>query len=194
MVVASFSPELLLRIATHVQLSVKEIPRSERMGFLLGKKGHGVFSVEAYSPYKGGFRGSSYFDYESDKVKNRAVELTKQTGLDFLGLYHSHPLLGKEKVPNDIIEITDQSVSDRDSFLEDRWMPMGLIVGIARGKQALNKFSLKINKIWFIRHTGGLMQVICADDCRRIWVILGRLSCLFLWLAIRVVPEDSLCL
>ena len=181
MVVIRFSPELVVDLAEHVRAGASERPRRERMGFLFGSSRRSSRMVEAYAPYKGGFRGPWFVEFEPDRISERAYELEKSSGMKFLGLYHSHPLRSYEHIPEDLMDVTGQSEVDRMTFLENRWNPMSLIIGVGRGRQARRHFMVQASKAWFIRRERGYIQVLCTRNCQMLWVIQGRLSWFFLF-------------
>lgn len=181
MIVVRFAPELVVDLAEHVRGDENERPRRERMGFLFGYRMRGIRMVTAYAPYKGGYRGPWYVEYEPEKIRDRVEYIEEKTGKTFLGIYHSHPLRSYEKIPEDLLEMSEQSEVDRLTFLENRWNPMSLIIGVGRGRQARKHFMVSTSKAWFIRRRRGYLQVLCSSNCHRLWVIQGRLSWFFLF-------------
>ncbi|MHA2610549.1 MAG: hypothetical protein V2G48_04400 [bacterium JZ-2024 1] len=98
--------------------------KEERVGFLFGRHNGKFLLISRSYFYRGGKRERTWLTFPSDEIAlKRGQHLAKKFHLRFLGFYHSHPVVGKEKS-------WGPSSADNIWFRNDPKSQIFLVVGI----------------------------------------------------------------
>ncbi|MFN4181663.1 MAG: hypothetical protein ACK4G3_00395 [bacterium] len=116
--------DCLKTISHHTLQGFRKPYKEERAGFLFGRLNGKYLFISRSHFYRGGHRKRTWLTFPSDEIAlKRGKELAKKLHLRFLGFYHSHPVVGKEKSwgPSD---------ADRLWFYTDPHSTIFMVVGI----------------------------------------------------------------
>ncbi len=150
---------------------VSGLHRREVFGFLLGEIKDSVATIHRSLVYHGGKSSQKKIFFVETRLINRAKEIEALTGLDYLGLFHSHiPLSGRT--------LAVFSYVDRYNMYHDSNSIVEVLVAIFEKKEGLKGVSLK-NRI--IVHQGRVTFLLSTyvkkvGQSKKKYIALGRLE------------------
>ncbi|HEV8320050.1 MAG TPA: Mov34/MPN/PAD-1 family protein [Myxococcota bacterium] len=126
----TFAPDVLGAMLDDVNSGFGPRRRHEAIGMLFGRVGRdSICRVEKVVPYATWFRSSTWVAPNPAAWTRRAAALARRHGLRYLGAYHSHPQLGRERVP------PFRSAEDDEWLWRDRAASIDVLVRVWRQKR-----------------------------------------------------------
>jgi proteasome lid subunit RPN8/RPN11 len=115
MVHVKISSQALEDLIAHSKRGYESCYKKEVGGFLMGKEENSHFLIVQSVPYNTRNAGRTYWAPSGDTMKRKGSALEKQTGLKWIGTYHSHPETAGWAS-------TRQSSEDRESHISSDYM------------------------------------------------------------------------